>query len=212
MIPENLPKGERTQLEIIGAAHRLFLANGYHGTSMRQIAEAAGIAVSGIYNHFNSKEEIFLAVLKQYHPYVRILPALASAQGDTVEAFLRNAARNMVESVEESSGFLNLLFIELVEFNGQHISSLFEEIYPQVLEVVHRFTQGRDELRPIPLPILLRAFIGLFFSYVMTELLIRRQMPADMQENALDYFIDIFLHGVLIDGRLGQEGRQEAVS
>lgn len=201
MTAENLPKGERTQIEIIQAAHRLFLANGYHGASMRQIAEEAGIAVGGIYNHFASKEDIFLAVLKQHHPYVRILPALASAHGDTVAAFLRNAAHRMVESVEESSDFLKLLFIELVEFDGQHISSLFEEIYPQVLEVAQRFLQGREELRPIPLPILLRAFIGLFFSYVMTELLIRKQMPVEMQANALDYFVDIFLHGALIEGR-----------
>lgn len=209
---ENLPRGERTQIEIVGAAYQLFLANGYHGTSMRQIAEEAGIAVGGIYNHFSGKEDIFLAVLRRYHPYVRILPALGDAQGDTVADFLRDAAHRMVESVEESSDFLNLLFIEVVEFNGQHIASLFQEIYPQVLEFAQRFIQNQVELRPIPLPILLRAFIGLFFSYVMTELLIRKQMPAEMQANSLDYFVDIFLHGILIDGKPVKESRPEVIS
>ena len=55
MMEESSTKGERTRQEILQSAHQLFLKNGYHGTSMRQIAEGAGIAVGGIYNHFASK-------------------------------------------------------------------------------------------------------------------------------------------------------------
>jgi hypothetical protein len=158
---ENLPKGERTQIEIVAAAHRLFLA-----------------------------------VLRQQHPYVRILPALVSARGDMVAAYLRNAAHRMVDSFEESSDYLNLLFIELVEFDGQHISSLFQEIYPRGLEIAQRLVQGREELQPIPLPVPLRAFIGLFFLRDDLSCFIRKQMPVEMQANALEYFVDIFLYGV----------------
>ena len=49
-------RGERTRAEIIQAAHDLFIQQGYHGTSMRQIAGQAGIALGGLYNHFESKE------------------------------------------------------------------------------------------------------------------------------------------------------------
>ena len=59
---ETLTKGERTRAEIVHAAHGLFLEKGYSGASMRQIAVRAGIALSGIYNHFDSKEDIFAAV------------------------------------------------------------------------------------------------------------------------------------------------------
>jgi hypothetical protein len=44
----------------------------------------------------------------------------------------------------------------------------------------------------------LRTFLGLFFSYVMTELLMGQQMPEAMKQGALDHFVDIFLHGILI--------------
>jgi len=45
----------------------------------------------------------------------------------------------------------------------------------------------------------LRAFIGLFFSYFITEFLIGRQLPPEVKAGAFDYFVDIYLHGVLGD-------------
>jgi AcrR family transcriptional regulator len=202
MNDENLSKGERTRAEILQAAHRLFLENGYHATSMRQIAQQAGIALGAAYNHFTSKEDIFLEVLVAHHPIYDMLPALEAAQGETVEEFIRDAAHRLVSNFGERMDFLNLMFIELVEFKGQHLTDLFQTFFPRALTLTQRFLQGRKEMRDIPLPILLRAFIGLFFSYVMTEILIGQNLPVAMQENALDYFVDIFLYGVLAEGRL----------
>ena len=75
-------RGEQTRQEIIRAALPLFSQQGYHGTSMRQIAAAAGIALGGIYNHFESKEAIFRAVSFAYHPIHTILPALEANHGE----------------------------------------------------------------------------------------------------------------------------------
>ena len=86
-------KGETTRLAVEDAAVELFMEQGYHATSMRQIAERAGLALGGIYNHFTSKEEIFEAIIIDKHPYKKVLPAVLEAQGETVEAFLRNAAQ-----------------------------------------------------------------------------------------------------------------------
>ena len=195
----SITRGERTRVEIVEAAYCLFLEQGYHGTSMRQIAQEAGIAVGGIYNHFSSKEEIYLAVLRDHHPYHEVLPAMNAAEGESLEAFVRDAATRMVATLDGRKDFLNVMFIELVEFNGQHISYLFDLIYPQLIAFSGRFLQDQDRLRPVPTPVLVRAFIGLFFSYIITDLLIGTQMPQEMQVNALDHFIDIYLHGILID-------------
>jgi AcrR family transcriptional regulator len=54
-----LSKGKNSRANILRAAHDLFLQQGYHGTSMRQIAEGAGTALGAIYNHFPGKETIF---------------------------------------------------------------------------------------------------------------------------------------------------------
>ena len=57
MTEETQTKGETTRIAIEDAAVKLFMEHGYHATSMRQIAEHAGLALGGIYNHFSSKEE-----------------------------------------------------------------------------------------------------------------------------------------------------------
>ncbi len=196
-MPQKLSRGERTRNEILRVAYPLFLENGFHGTSMREIAQQASIAVGGIYNHFASKEDIFMAVLIGHHPIQNVLPLMQAAQGETIEDFVRDSARRMVQGLGERLDFINLLFVELVEFKGSHVPQLYETTFPQVMDFAQHFVEGRQELRSIPLPVLVRAFIGLFFSYVMTEMLISKQQPPDLQFGALDYFVDIFLHGVL---------------
>ena len=194
---QTLTQGGRTKSEINHVAYRLFLEQGYHGTSMRQIAQKSGIALGGIYNHFESKEQIFTDVIVAHHPYIDVIPALQDAQGETVEEFVQDAANRLVSKLDDRLDFLKLMFIELVEFNGQHIPQIFDIFFPEVLEFTRRFTSDRSELRNIPAPILVRAFIGMFFSYFMTEILIGQFLPPEMNENTLDHFIDIYLNGIL---------------
>jgi AcrR family transcriptional regulator len=200
IMAESSTKGEHTRQEILQSAYLLFLENGFHGTSMRQIAQGAGIAVGGIYNHFVNKDEIFKTVLLDRHPIFDILPALNAAEGQNIESFVRDAATKVVEVVQDRPDFLNLMFIELVEFNAQHVPELFETFFPKAIAFVQRFFDGHQELRQIPIPILLRAFLGLFFSYVITDILMGDRMPPDMEKTSLDHFVDIFLHGILSEG------------
>ena len=49
---------------IIHEAQKLFSLNGYLNTGVNDIIKAAGTSKGGFYNHFASKEDLFLAVLK----------------------------------------------------------------------------------------------------------------------------------------------------
>lgn len=193
-----LSKGGQTQEAIILAAYSLFRQNGYHGTSMRQIAQKAGIALGGIYNHFSSKEDIFIAVLLKYHPYNEVIAVINATRADTMEEFVKQAAHGMVTVLgDRRQDILNLLFIDLVEFNAVHIPQIFTSLVPQVMDIANYFDQHQAELRHIPPMILIRAFLGLFFSYIMTDILLEQQVNPVFQQSALHYFIDIFLHGIL---------------
>jgi AcrR family transcriptional regulator len=197
---EPATKGGRTRAALVEAGRKLFISQGYHGTSMREIADEAGLALGGIYNHFGSKEDIFVAMLMERHPFLAVLPALRAAQGQTVEEIVRDAASHMIEELSKDDTFLNMMFIELVEFNGKHIPQMFQAFFPPLLEFAQRFQQVRGPLRDIPLPIVLRAFIGLFFSFFITDLIIGSQLPREMKDKSFDYFVDIYLHGILAKG------------
>ena len=195
--PASLSKGEQTHKSITDAAHTLFVEQGYAATSMRQIAEKSGLALGGIYNHFPNKNAIFVEVLLERHPFNQVLPLLKAAPGNTVEEFVRNAAKGMVAELGRRPDFVKLLFVELVEFEGRNVPKMFTTIYPQVLPLVKRFTNRKGELRNIPPMILFRAFIGLFFSYYMTEFLFAHTPLTLFKNNSLDSFVEIFLHGVI---------------
>jgi AcrR family transcriptional regulator len=194
-------KGGRTRAALIEAGYDLFLCRGYHGTSMRDIAHAAGIALGGIYNHFDTKEDIFLAILAERHPFMNIVPALQAASGDTVEDLVSDAAARMIAALGQSQDMIGLMLIEQVEFNGKHTSYMIKQYYPGLKEFVERLNQVRGPLRPLPKPVLLRVFFGLFFSYYMTErLIVEQQPPKHPHHNDFAYFVEIFLHGVLAEG------------
>ncbi|MEN3272800.1 MAG: hypothetical protein V7636_1561 [Actinomycetota bacterium] len=53
----------RTRQELLRAASRLFLRNGFVDTSLSDIAEEAGLTKGAVYSNFESKEDLFLALL-----------------------------------------------------------------------------------------------------------------------------------------------------
>jgi AcrR family transcriptional regulator len=199
MDQENLSKGERTRQSILQAAYVLFLEKGYAATSMREIAERIGLALGGIYNHFENKAAIFSQLMIERHPFHQVLPLLQAAPGDTVEEFVRNAARSMLDELGRRPDFIKLMFIELVEFNGRDYPEMFKVVFPQILPLIQRFQSGQKKVRSIPPYILFRAFVGLFFSFYITEFLLVGSPVVEAQENALDHFVEIFLHGIMTD-------------
>ena len=55
---------ESTRDKILNTAGKLFSQRGYFGVSMSQIAQQVGITKAALYYHFDSKQDIYLTVLK----------------------------------------------------------------------------------------------------------------------------------------------------
>ena len=49
----------------MNAAHEVFVANGYHGAAMDEIAEVAHVSKPVLYQHFPGKRELYLALLDE---------------------------------------------------------------------------------------------------------------------------------------------------
>ncbi|MFJ2028683.1 TetR family transcriptional regulator [Streptosporangium sp. NPDC087985] len=73
---------------ILEAATRLFLRQGFHATSMREVAAEAGLSVAGIYHHYSSKQQILLVLLDTTMAEIRWRQQAARNEGATaVESF-----------------------------------------------------------------------------------------------------------------------------
>ena len=62
--PEAAPRVEPRE-RILRSAADAIAERGYHGMSMRELARAAGMSLSNLYNYFSSKEEILFAIQKE---------------------------------------------------------------------------------------------------------------------------------------------------
>ena len=198
MQKEKLKKGDVTRLAIEDAALELYMEQGYHATSMRQIADQTGLALGGIYNHFKSKEEIFEAIIIDKHPYKKILPIVLAIETDNLEEFLRHAMQVVIKELGSEPFYMKLLLIEMVEFNGKHGASLLKLVVPEVLPVFERLIKSRKDLRFTNPAMLMRFFFGNILSYFLTGMLISGSMLEKlMPKNPADTYVDVILHGIL---------------
>jgi AcrR family transcriptional regulator len=87
--PARLPAAARRR-QLLDVALDVFAAEGFHRTSMDEIAEAAGVTKPVLYQHFRSKRELYLEILDDVGGQLldAITKATAAASGprDQVEA------------------------------------------------------------------------------------------------------------------------------
>ena len=198
MTIDTLSKGERTRQAIEDAALELYMKHGYHATSMRQIAEQAGLALGGIYNHFKSKEEIFEAIIVDKHPYKRILPIILATESEGLEEFMKNSMQIVIKELGSEPYYMKLRLIELVEFDGRHGASLLKLLTPEVFPVFERLVKSRKDLRETNPAMLMRYFFGMILSYFLTGMLISDSMIEKlMPKNLEEKYADLVLHGIL---------------
>jgi AcrR family transcriptional regulator len=190
------PHGPATREVILEAAFHLFLEQGYHGTSMRQVAAQASITPAAIYNHFQGKEALFVDLLSDRVPHRAVIAALATAQGDTADELIHDAFQRMRSAMVNQFDNLRLMFVELIEFQGRHADALAVRFLPQLFEFVERLKSLDPLVGRYSDVILARAFFGLFMSYAITVTILGATPGFRDDRRDLAQFADIFLYGV----------------
>jgi AcrR family transcriptional regulator len=203
MILEKTAKGKMTRDEILTAAYKLFAEQGYHGTSMRQIAEESEIALGGIYNHFSGKEDIFKSLIIETHPISEVVPKLNSIQGSSVPDTVHYAAQTIQSTLSARGDYINLLFAELIEFKGEHINAIFSEVFPRAVDTA-RMLLGDKELRSRNIPLMFMLFLAMMFGFFIVNRFISQRLVGKFIQLDLEEVVNIFLYGILPDQ---EEGR-----
>lgn len=208
MATDTLTRGERTRLAILEAAQELFLENGYQGTSMRQIAErAGGIAVGGIYNHFASKEDIFRQLVEDRSPSRSMVAALEDVEGESGPELLANAWTRLSAIILEHVDFVQLIFIDIQEFDSGAMRGVVEKVLPVALRFAQRVVESgglRTDINPF---VMMRALVSLLIGYAMTERIAFSEgqprlgiIPDLSRTQWVEAFVDVYLHGVAGEG------------
>ena len=123
------PRAVQTRQRLLAAGADLFSREGYHQTSSKRIAAAAGISVGSFYNHFRDKKELLLAVYREHVDQVHgsILAALE-------EGGLASGGRKGKKLVEGIIAQTLRLHALSPEFHRQMIALRYTD--PEVARVV----------------------------------------------------------------------------
>jgi AcrR family transcriptional regulator len=108
-MPPRLPAAERRD-QLLGVALDVFARGGFHGTSMNDVADAAGVTKPVLYQHFASKRQLYLALLEQVGLRLRNAITEATANADGPHAQVEQGFRAYFHWVAEDHDAFLLLF------------------------------------------------------------------------------------------------------
>lgn len=100
----HLPEQTRRE-QILAAARKCFIERGYHPTRMEDIAAAAGLSKGGVYFHFDSKKEVFDALVEdEFEDSMRAIQDITAGEGPIVEKMSRMAGHFVTDFANTPDG------------------------------------------------------------------------------------------------------------
>lgn len=196
-MPKGIPLTEEEQTrrrhEIFHAAVHLFLKQGFQETSMRQIAEAAGVGKSTLYDYFPTKDDILVFTVED-----EIIEALEHAK----EIANKNlsAEKKLRQIMQMQMGFLeeNKQLLLKLNFESQRLKAESQEriqqkrhVYQDLVRSIIEEGIRSGEFRKINPLLAARTLLLLLTSVIYIT------RPTGTPESMLRDAMDIFFSGVL---------------
>jgi AcrR family transcriptional regulator len=103
---------QRRRRQIVDAAVQLFIENGFHRSTTRQIARAAGISIGALYEYVASKEDILYLVCDAIHHETENRVASAMARATSVQSPLTEVIREYFMVCHRMSDHILLIYQE----------------------------------------------------------------------------------------------------
>lgn len=128
-------EAERKKIGLITAARAEFAAHGFNGSSLRAIAEKAGVSTRTLFNHYPDKTALFAACIDHSSQYISEIVALRRTTLDETLIAYAMAMQDQL-SKQENRQLAMLIYREGAEFEAvRNIARLQFETY-QVKPVV----------------------------------------------------------------------------
>ncbi|MBW1803173.1 MAG: TetR/AcrR family transcriptional regulator [Deltaproteobacteria bacterium] len=130
-------KSKRTMARIQEAGIRLFVSNGYFGTSVADIARATGLTKAAMYAHFSGKSDLLFSLIHQYEfQYLdRVIEEVSWASGDAIDK-LHRFLSFCADFGKKNQELCLLLTILSAEFIGSD-----NEFQPEINRIYAKFSR-----------------------------------------------------------------------
>ena len=170
-------RSEKSKQHILDAALKMFSHRGYGATSVRDIAEEAGLSKGNVYHHFPDKEAIFRGLLDRYfqamsHPDFPFNRVLASG---TFPENLEDIGHSIREIVRDYREYVALIYVDVVEFDGTHVRKFYSDMAERFDAFMKAHGMERDleeKLAPGLSPVsAVMLATRIFYNYFTVEIL-----------------------------------------
>lgn len=128
--------------EIIDACEALYRSESYHDITMTQVASKVSFGRANVYNYFQNKDEILLALLQREHELWATSLVRLGEKGPLDDAHL---AEGLAESLEERPQMLKLLAMNLYDIEqNSRLESLveFKHVYGDAVRALRSLVAG----------------------------------------------------------------------
>jgi AcrR family transcriptional regulator len=200
-LPDRQRDADRTRGEILDVATREFADRGFAGARVDEIADQTRTTKRMIYYYFESKEQLFVAVLERAYAEIRAAEQTIEVDHLDPTAAIRRLAELTFDHHESHLDFIRLVSIENIhraehiagrkDFAGQNTPAI--ELIEKILERGHRDGSFTREIDAVDLHMMISAFcvfrvanrhtFGAIFDRDLTDPALRdryRQMLGDM--------------------------------
>ncbi len=193
------------------ASRELFIRQGFHATSMRDIAKTAKVSLGNLYNYYPTKESIFESIIDNYLTIIddKLRDIFSRIDEPLEPTNLRTLGELVGDLVNQHSDFWLLMYIDVLEFQNRHFRKMFDGLTDRFQRVFgEKFEEARlrGDLRigVEPATVFTAAYMQ-FFNYFLVEKLFGGNQHLNMEDDqALNCITKIFAYGVLSEAKLAE--------
>src|SRR5919198_1457312 len=114
--------------QILDAATKVFAARGFHRTTIRDVAKAAGVADGTIYNYFENKTALLLGILNRMNETERRKADLAQVVDTDMRSFMRHYFRQRFAVLTQGGPQVFQVVLSEVLVNGELRELYLEQV------------------------------------------------------------------------------------
>ena len=180
---------------ILETAARLFIAHGYHGVGMRDIARESGASKALLYYHFQNKSDLFFAVLVEHLEEAAGLVEQARAAGLTARVQTKAFLQAILRWPPEKRAIIYLAKQEAKHLNPdtrQHFLVEYHSHFHGQIEAILRQGMERGELIPLDPALAARMLLGMALPILHIE----SGAPQTDPEAGMNTLLKIFFEGL----------------